>query len=210
MGLCTFTGLRAGTYEVRAQTEVGDGLLAAIREGIRVPATGREDVRLALQDAIRIHEYMPSGQGSRWWYEGFRCCYNTGLWIGFIRWFEEVEVLGSARFAGRDVTELEHRLSRAHLTPLVPRSSSPSPSLEDSTTGTTGLPLYHPSRRRDEARRQHRPGEASLCAPTNRGASPPRSHPPSSGLWRLGWNKSKGQLRFANSGGSVATSARQR
>jgi hypothetical protein len=62
--------------------------------------------------------------------------------------------------------------------------------MKPATSTFASLP-DHPHHTRDEAWREHRPGEASRCAPTNRGASPPRSHSPSSSLWRLGWNRSK-------------------
>ena len=67
-GTCLFTGLK-GTYRLTAEKTVGGGLRGAVQDEVRVPASGRADVRLQLVRAIRIHDYAPLRHGSTWTYK---------------------------------------------------------------------------------------------------------------------------------------------
>jgi hypothetical protein len=102
-GMCLFTGLAEGSYRVSAEKVVAGELKGAVRDEVRVPASGRADVRLQLVRAIRIHEYMPLQDGNRWEYDG------TDFW-GVVSWTVIRTCTSSTPFAGHAAIEVESRI----------------------------------------------------------------------------------------------------
>ena len=67
-GICEFTGVAAGEYQVRASATIGGTLYGAIQDAVTIGATGGESVELSMTRAILIHEYMPLARNSAWQY----------------------------------------------------------------------------------------------------------------------------------------------
>jgi hypothetical protein len=66
-GKCSFTGLAAGKFCLRAGLTVAGKDFAAIKDPVNVPATGSPVVvALTLVTAIRVSQYMPLKLGNQW------------------------------------------------------------------------------------------------------------------------------------------------